>query len=483
METTAEQTTCLFCDKQFLTIAVALDHCRTDHDFDLLELKSKFYMDCYSYIKMINYIRKNKPLPKEIVESNEVLWKDDCYLKPGHVEGWLMYDFDDLGTAPSTPHYAIEGKTPLSNISYSDLQRKINVLEAELKEKCSLLKNAEKQISEMKQVTRSIIDTPLDDDKCKLSGDSDYFHSYSHFGIHHEMLDDKVRTESYQDAILQNSRLFKDKIVLDVGCGTGILSMFAAKAGAAKVYGIDQSDVVYKAMDIIRENNLQNQIHLIRGQIEDVNLPVDKFDIIVSEWMGYFLLFEGMLDSFIRARNKFLKPSGIVLPNKASISIVGISDPGSYDKYVHFWDNVYGFSMKCMKNDVLKEASIDTVPSEKIFTTSSVLKNFNLTTCDIHACQFKSKFSLEVISDGVLTALVGYFDIVFDLDKPVAFSTGPKSTKTHWQQTVFYLEETIMVKKGDKIDGTLQCLKLKNNPRGLSVIITLGSKEYQYYVN
>ncbi|KAK1161749.1 oxidoreductase HTATIP2-like [Acipenser oxyrinchus oxyrinchus] len=65
-----------------------------------------------------------------------------------------------------------------------------------------------------------------------LRADEDdvYFSSYGHYGIHEEML----------------------KIVLDVGCGTGILSMFAAKAGAKKVIGVDQSEIIYQAMDIIR---------------------------------------------------------------------------------------------------------------------------------------------------------------------------------------------------------------------------------------
>ena len=53
-----------------------------------------------------------------------------------------------------------------------------------------------------------------------------YFTSYDHHGIHEEMLKDDVRTRSYRDAIYQNKHLFKDKVVLDVGCGTGILSMF-----------------------------------------------------------------------------------------------------------------------------------------------------------------------------------------------------------------------------------------------------------------
>lgn len=56
-----------------------------------------------------------------------------------------------------------------------------------------------------------------------------YFDSYSHFGIHEEMLKDTVRTKTYQNVIYQNSFLFKDKVVLDVGAGTGILSLFLCK--------------------------------------------------------------------------------------------------------------------------------------------------------------------------------------------------------------------------------------------------------------
>merc|ERR1719348_2065596 len=74
-----------------------------------------------------------------------------------------------------------------------------------------------------------------------------YFDSYAHFGIHEEMLKDEVRTLTYRNAMYHNRHLFKDKIVLDVGCGTGILSMFAAKSGAAKVYGIDMSSIVEHA--------------------------------------------------------------------------------------------------------------------------------------------------------------------------------------------------------------------------------------------
>lgn len=66
-----------------------------------------------------------------------------------------------------------------------------------------------------------------------------------------------MRTEGYRDCILGNVELFKDKVVLDIGCGTGILSMFAAKSGAKLVIGVDQSEIIYSAIDIVRSVILQ----------------------------------------------------------------------------------------------------------------------------------------------------------------------------------------------------------------------------------
>ena len=84
-----------------------------------------------------------------------------------------------------------------------------------------------------------------------------YFDSYAHFGIHEEMLKDEVRTMSYRNSMRENKHLFKNKIVLDVGCGTGILSMFAAKAGAAKVIGVDMSSIVEYARKIVEVGNME----------------------------------------------------------------------------------------------------------------------------------------------------------------------------------------------------------------------------------
>ena len=106
-----------------------------------------------------------------------------------------------------------------------------------------------------------------------------------HYGIHEDMLKDTVRTNSYQDAILKNPALFEGKVVLDIGCGTSILSMFAARAGAKKVYAVDNSSIAVLAREIVKRNGLDDVITVMRGKMEDIHLP-EKVDIIISEWMG-----------------------------------------------------------------------------------------------------------------------------------------------------------------------------------------------------
>uniref|UniRef100_A0A7N0TAF3 type I protein arginine methyltransferase n=1 Tax=Kalanchoe fedtschenkoi TaxID=63787 RepID=A0A7N0TAF3_KALFE len=103
-----------------------------------------------------------------------------------------------------------------------------------------------------------------------------YFDSYSHFGIHEEMLKDSVRTKSYQNVIYQNKFLFKDKVVLDVGAGTGILSLFCAKAGARHVYAIECSQMADMAKEIVETNGYSNVITVLKGKVEEISLPTEK---------------------------------------------------------------------------------------------------------------------------------------------------------------------------------------------------------------
>ncbi len=314
--------------------------------------------------------------------------------------------------------------------------------------------------------------------------DKQYANSYAHFGIHHEMLSDRVRTLAYKDAIEKNAEsTILDKTVLDLGCGTAILSMFCARAGAKSVVGVDMSSIVHQAMDIVRENGLESKINLKHGRLEDLDLDGVKFDVIVSEWMGYFLLYEAMLDSVISARKRFLKPGGRVLPNRCTMHLVGVSDTERAKDLVDFWDDVYGFKMSCMRTPSLVEASVEVVPSSAVVTESVLIHTLDMETCELSDTEFASNFEFIVNKDSNLTAVAGYFDAFFDLsDIGVSFTTGPTATPTHWKQTVFHLSEKIKVSQGQHIEGRISVRKLKRDVRGLSVALTLADRTNEYTI-
>ena len=142
----------------------------------------------------------------------------------------------------------------------------------------------------------------------------------------------------------------KGKVVLDVGCGTGILSMFAARAGARKVYAVDASGITRHTRRLVKENGFEDVIEVITARMEDVtakDIP-EPVDCVVSEWMGYALFFESMLPSVVHARDKFMRPGGLVLPNVADVRVALLEDQNRYDDGVSFWDDVYGFDFSSL---------------------------------------------------------------------------------------------------------------------------------------
>ncbi|GAM23365.1 hypothetical protein SAMD00019534_065400, partial [Acytostelium subglobosum LB1] len=308
-------------------------------------------------------------------------------------------------------------------------------------------------------------------DRTKELTTSDYyFDSYSHFGIHEEMLKDEVRTMSYRKAIMNNRHLFKDKVVLDVGCGTGILCMFAADAGARLVIGVDNSEILPIAQKIIKANKYEDRIVLIKGKMEEVKLPVEKVDIIISEWMGYFMLYEGMLDTVLFARDKYLVPGGIIMPDKASLHINAIEDAEYKEDKIEYWNNVYGYDMSCIREIAIVEPLVDVVKPNMIVTNDCNILNIDIMTVTKEQLPFKSQFKLRADRDDSIHAFVVYFDIEFSKGhKSVFFSTGPRAKYTHWKQSIMYIDDVIRVKKGELINGEIDVAPFQANKRDLKI--------------
>ena len=221
-----------------------------------------------------------------------------------------------------------------------------------------------------------------------------YFGSYSHFNIHEEMIKDKVRTESYMQAIEDNRDQFKGKVVLDIGCGTGILSLFAARAGAKKVIGIDNADIAYYARDIIKKNGYEDTITIIKGKMEEVELPVEKVDIIISEWMGYFLFYESMLDTVLWARDRYLVKGGIIMPDNCKMYIAAIEDQDYKGEKQTFWDDIYGFDFSCLTPPTMVEPLIDTVLPHCLVSTPGKFFEIDLNTVKVEELDFCAHYEV-----------------------------------------------------------------------------------------
>jgi len=300
-----------------------------------------------------------------------------------------------------------------------------------------------------------------------------YFDSYAHFGIHEEMLKDEVRTSKYQRAIIDNKHLFQGKVVLDVGCGTGILCMFAAKAGAKQVIGVECAAIFYQAQKIIKDNGFDKVITLIKGKIEEVKLPVDKVDIIISEWMGYFLLYESMLDTVLVARDKWLRPGGLIFPDRASMWVCAIEDQKYRDDKINFWDDVYGFNMACIKELALLEPLVDVCDPEQIMSNAAKILDIDLYKVKKEDLDFETKFQLTISRSDFCHALVAYFNVEFSkTHNQVHFSTGPRSAYTHWKQTVFYLADPVVANRGELLSGNIKVKRNQKNPRDLDILLT-----------
>ncbi|KAJ2818300.1 hypothetical protein IWW50_005863, partial [Coemansia erecta] len=467
---------CLFCTHMFQSTIMLFRHVKQTHGFDFLKTRKALDLDFYQSMRVVNYIRTlglSDPNFGSVsgfsIDGSEAFLNDDAYLKPTMAEDSLLYaldelDLDDTASVGSSRVGSL-ARTPgideLESPRERELQARIRTLEQQLGLRERETKFISEQFDEYRQMVKRQFYDGIDaaataaaasneDAEGKVQpkeGSSDYyFNSYAGNDIHMQMLQDKVRTEGYRDFMYDNKDLFRGKVVLDVGCGTGILSMFAARAGAAKVIAVDNSDIIHKARANVIENGLDGVITLVKGQIEELELPVAQVDIIISEWMGYFLLFEAMLDSVLVARDRFLAPGGLLAPSASYIYLTAISDVDYMNDRANYWNHVYGFKMSAMKETgPVKEADVDVIPSSAVMATRALVAEIDHGTTSSAALDFSSPFVIQATQDATMHALLGYFDVAFscvqatpgpsreDLDAP-AYADGAVAPKALWKQ-------------------------------------------------
>jgi len=468
--------------------------------------------------------------------SSKSLFDEDLYLKPVLEDDALLFCLDDILESVTHDHDLENGLgSEPSKADEHDAFQRITDLEAQLQQ-------LQSQFANYRLAVGKILDERWDDregnnaasttseQQTHRDDDSHYFDSYAYNGmtllaylclryaeadaqgyadIHETMLRDTVRTSTYRDFIYTHKRLFAAHTVLDIGCGTGILSLFAAKAGAKKVLAVDNSSIILKAREIVSKNGLEKTVQCIRGKIEEVNLGLGrgsggegdgderKVDVIVSEWMGYCLLYEAMLDSVIWARDRYLnKQTGMMVPSHCTLRLAPVADPEFIADTVGFWDEVYGFDMAAMTEKIYDDVMIRHVDLEKLAGQSVGFKQLPLTTVKKDDLTFVSGFEVVLGKDiDALDGWVVWFDTFFLTDrdavvptearaemwgngdgvkeKGVAFTTGPGGQETHWKMGFLVIDRSrragVSLKKRQKIKGTIGYKKREVNSRELEI--------------
>ncbi|XP_058513290.1 histone-arginine methyltransferase CARM1-like [Ochotona princeps] len=288
-----------------------------------------------------------------------------------------------------------------------------------------------------------------------------YFQFYGCIYQQQNMMQDFVRTATYHRAILQNHVDFRDKVVLDVGCGSGILSFFAAQAGAKRVYAVEASSIAQHAQLLVRNNQLSHKIIVLSGKIEEISLP-EEVDVIISEPMGYMLFNERMLESYLHSK-KWLKANGKMFPTFADIHLAPFSDEQLYAEHysrANFWYQkcFYGINLSSLQgaavDEYFRQPIIDTF-DVKILMASTVKYTVNFLNAkeeDLHRIEIPFKF--QILQCGLIHGLAFWFDAAFiGSQMTVWLSTAPTEPLTHWHQVRCLLQTPLFAKEGETLSG------------------------------
>lgn len=325
---------------------------------------------------------------------------------------------------------------------------------------------------------------------------ANYFCEYAYLYHQMDMLEDAHRTGCYFEAITSNPKCFEDKVVLDVGAGTCILSIFAAQAGAKQVYAVEATDMAVRSRKIVEAQGMSNVITVLQGTVESIKLPC-KVDVIISEWMGYFLLRESMLDSVLVARDRFLKPGGSMFPSHATLYLAPLGktkacrdkietfegERAHFENFNQSMQSCYNTDFSCVQEEFLKEqrkyylltgAFVNLTPKQ-LCGAGAPLMELDLVKVSLNDLQSPSqplKCSIRINRDGPVDGFTGYFDTPFrgsqeaPAEHEVVLTTAPTNgTSTHWGQQMFSFHPPLEAKQGDTLEITMLVRRQEQNHR------------------
>ncbi|XP_058203215.1 probable histone-arginine methyltransferase 1.3 isoform X3 [Rhododendron vialii] len=322
------------------------------------------------------------------------------------------------------------------------------------------------------------------DEKIEPSSAKMYFHYYGQLLHQQNMLQDYVRTGTFYAAIIENRADFVGRVVVDVGAGSGILSLFAAQAGAKHVYAVEASEMAEYAHKLIAGNpSLGERITVVKGKIEEVELP-EKADILISEPMGTLLVNERMLETYVIARDRFLVPNGKMFPTNGRIHMAPFSDEYLFVEIANkalFWQqqDYYGVDLTPLYGSAFQgyfsQPVVDAFDPRVLVAPaiSHVIDFTSIKEEDLYEIDVPLKF---IASVGVrIHGLACWFDVLFDGSTVQRWlTTAPGAPTTHWYQLRCILSQPLYVMPGQEITGRLHMIA--HNAQSYTIHLTMSTK-------
>ena len=292
------------------------------------------------------------------------------------------------------------------------------------------------------------------------SDEDHYFAAYgSNIEITRQMLMDETRTSAYARAIAALP-MIRGAVVLDVGAGTGLLSIFAALAGARRVYAVEGSSMAATAAEVVKKNGVEDIVTVLHCKVDDLELP-EKVDLIISEWMGMLLFFESMWESVLVARDRWPKPDGIVLPSIIKLYAAPVDISDHWNEKIGTWRSIWGLDMSSMEN-LAKEAYyvhpvFDVcVKSSELLANGELLLEFDMNDvkiCDID--NFSHTWTAKTRRRGTLHGICSWFVCSFDVSSSIECGHGAASFEDEGYQRLSAIIEALETSISRRLEQTL----------------------------
>jgi predicted RNA methylase len=274
---------------------------------------------------------------------------------------------------------------------------------------------------------------------------------------HHVMLRDSIRMACYRRAI--EKTVTPDSIVMDLGAGSGILSFFAGKAGARKIYAVEKRpDMVLVAKELAKANGLDDRITFVENSSHLVQASVidPKPDVLVAEILGNAILEENVLEFTIDARDRFLAPGARMIPHGLDILVAAFDSGPTVDKAqeVAELEDIYGLDFNVLKTVLAHKPStkLDRFTPHLYTMMSKPVKAIYLDLYTIQSPIFQTAFSFTALQDGYVNGFCAYFKAHMDDSNEIMLTNSPWAPPTHWTQMVYHFPARRPVKAGETMD-------------------------------